>query len=136
MSILRNSRLAPASFMVLACVLGASNAWADRKCEEDPAITGRTCSMVDCLSLQSNVNSACKNPEPVSCRRLSGCNVLRQERDRWLQCYIARTIINSRCWNNGDPGHQRAAAQAIQNVSACDAKIAEPKPVGCADPCP
>ncbi len=66
-------------------------------------------------------------------------------KQRWLDCYRQRTIINSRCWNNPDPqfdqlngnlGHQQQAAQAIYNAGQCDERIAEPEPIGCADPCP
>jgi putative RNase toxin 16 of polymorphic toxin system len=135
MPIPRTSRLAPAALIVLACVLGAGDARADRACEADPSTTGRMCSVAQCLALQLTVNTACKSPAPSSCTRLSGCDALKQERSRWLQCYIARTTINSVCWSGGDAGHQQAAAQAIQNVGTCDARIALPEPVGCSNPC-
>lgn len=121
---------------VLACLLGASGARADRACEAPASTTGRTCDVAECLALQASVNSACKSPAPNSCTRLSGCSALRQERSRWLQCYIARSTINTVCWSGGDAGHQQAAAQAIQNVYTCDARIALPEPVGCGRPCP
>lgn len=111
----------------------AEDAWA-RGCLDPTANVG--CSVAECQGLQVNVNSACKNPAPTSCRNIVGCNPLRAMKQRWLNCYTARTIINERCFAGGDIGHQQAAAQAIQNVSVCDARIALPEPVGCADPCP
>jgi hypothetical protein len=136
MSLFRASRRSPALFALFASIVGTSDARADRACEVDPATSGRTCSMAECLTLQASVHSACKNPTPTSCTRISGCSPLKAERSRWLECYVARTTINSRCWSGGDAGHQRAAAQSIQNVSTCDARIALPRPVGCAAPCP
>jgi len=135
--VMSNARMSKYAAVVLwVSILGAGEARADRACELDPTVTGRTCSVATCLTLQANVNSACKGPAPVSCNSLSGCNVLKREKSRWLQCYIARTTINTSCWAGGDAGHQQAASQAIQNVGTCDAKIALPEPVGCADPCP
>jgi hypothetical protein len=133
---LRFSQYAPAALVVVAAALLASPAHAQRGCSEDPLITGRTCTEIECIGLQANVNNVCKNPPPVSCNSLAGCNVLRRERQHWLDCYTARNIINARCWSGGDLGHQQAAAQAIQNVGTCDARIALPDPVGCGDPCP
>ena len=77
-----------------------------------------------------------QEPAPVSCSRIAGCSALKQERSRWLACYTARNIINTRCWGGGDEGHQQAAAQAIQNVGICEARMALPEPVGCLTGCP
>ena len=131
---LRISKFAPVALALAAAFLFAGEAQAQRGC--DAANPLMLCPLAECVALQANVNSICKNPAPVSCNSLTGCNVLRRERQHWLDCYTARNIINARCWGGGDPGHQQAAAQAIQNVSTCDARIALPDPVGCADPCP
>ena len=131
---LRFSKFAPVAFTVLAAVLFAGGASAQRGC--DAANPLMLCPLAECIALQANVNAICKTPPPVSCSGLAGCNVLRRERQHWLDCYIARNIINARCWAGGDLGHQQAAAQAIQNVGVCDARIALPDPIGCADPCP
>ncbi|QRK10006.1 hypothetical protein JQX13_07865 [Archangium violaceum] len=135
MSIHRSSRLSPALFAVLASILGATEARADRACEADPLVTGRTCDVAQCITLQASVNAACKSPPPNSCARLTGCSALKQERAKWLQCYIARTTINTVCWGGGDAGHQQAAAQAIQNVGTCDSRISLPEPTGCGKGC-
>lgn len=135
-SIPGRARHAPTALLALACMLVAGDARADRACEAPASTTGRTCDVAQCLALQATVNAACKTPAPNSCARISGCAALRQERSRWLQCYIARSTINSVCWSGGDAGHQQAAAQAAQNLGTCDARIALPEPVGCASPCP
>ena len=127
--------LALAAVLVL-CLAGAGPAFADRACTGDPLLTGRTCSEAECITLQADVNLKCKSPAPVGCNNLSGCNVLRREKQRWLDCAISRDRINARCWSGGDAGHQQASAQAWQNVGTCQARIALPEPVGCADPCP
>jgi hypothetical protein len=136
---LRAWRALPASLPALAAVLvlllgGAHPAEAQRAC--DAANPLMLCDVTVCIALQANVNSICKNPAPVSCADLSGCNVLKRERQHWLDCYTARTIINNTCWGGGDLGHQEAEASAITQVGVCSNMIALPQPVGCADPCP
>jgi len=133
-TMLRFTKSAPAVLAVLGAVLFAGGASAQRGC--DAANPLMLCPLAECIALQANVIAICKTPAPVSCSSLAGCNVLRRERQHWLDCYIARNIINARCWAGGDLGHQQAAAQAIQNVGVCDAMIALPQPVGCEDPCP
>ena len=132
----RITKPALATFATLAAVLVASEAGAERPCLQDPAITGRTCPEAECLLLQDDVNLRCKSPAPVSCTRLAGCNVLRREKVKWLDCYAARNRINIRCWGGGDFDHQQKAAEAIGNVAKCEQRIALPEPIGCADPCP
>lgn len=128
------STLAPALFAVFAALLFASPGRAQRGCFAGNPLM--LCPLAECIALQANVTAICKTPPPVSCSALVGCNVLQRERQHWLGCYTARNIINARCWGGGDLGHQQAAAQAIQNVGVCSARIALPQPVGCADPCP
>lgn len=129
------SRFARAAVAALAMLAGAAQAaQAQRAC--DAANPLLQCPVSVCIALQANVNSICKMPAPVSCNSLSGCNVLRRERQHWLDCYTARTIINNTCWGGGDLGHQEAEANAITQVGICTARIALPDPVGCADPCP
>jgi len=133
-TLLRISRFSPAAIAVLAAFLFAGDAQAQRGCF--PGNPLMQCPVEECIELQASVNLICKTPPPVSCSGLAGCNVLRREKQHWLDCYIARNIINARCWGGGDLGHQQAAAQAIQNVGVCESMIALPQPVGCADPCP
>ena len=123
-----------AAVVALLLLGGARPAAAQRAC--DPANPLMLCDVSVCIALQANVNSICKSPAPVSCNSLSGCNVLQRERQHWLDCYTARTIINNTCWGGGDLGHQEAEANAITQVGICSSRIALPQPVGCADPCP
>ena len=101
-------------------------------CADPTANVG--CSLAECLALQADVNAT--KAGLSSCNSITGCSLLRSMKSRWLAHYEARSRINTRCYAGGDLGHQQAAAQAIQNVSNCDARIALPEPVGCADPCP
>ena len=94
------------------------------------------CPLAECLLLQGNVNQICKNPAPVSCEGLSGCNVLRREKQHWLDCYIARSSINKRCFSDTDWDHQWAQSEAIRHVGVCEARMRLPDPIGCGDPCP
>lgn len=129
------SRFAQAALAALATFAGAAQAaQAQRAC--DAANPLMLCPVSVCIALQANVVSICKSPAPVSCNSLSGCNVLQRERQHWLDCYTARTIINNTCWGGGDLGHQQAEANAITQVGICSDRIALPQPVGCADPCP
>ena len=95
-----------------------------------------TCPLAECIALQADVVLICKTPAPVSCESLSGCNVLRREKQHWLGCYTARTIINQRCFGGGNLGHQERAAEAIRHVGVCEARMRLPEPIGCGDPCP
>ncbi|HTG33744.1 MAG TPA: hypothetical protein VLB76_12520 [Thermoanaerobaculia bacterium] len=130
---LRVSRFAPVALVAAGALLFAGEAWADRAC--DAANPLLRCPVLECIALLADVNSICKTPAPQACRNVSGCFALRQERQHWLDCYTARTIMNDRCWGGGDPGHQERAADAIKQVGACDRLIAMPEPQGCADPC-
>lgn len=127
----------------LIAAVATDPAFAQRRCEEDAAITGRTCSVATCLSLQAAVKSpsacgdrAVPGSAPTSCNGISGCSALQAMRTRWIACGNARDKINAVCWRGGDPGHTQASIQAWQNVSNCNVRIALPEPVGCADPCP
>ena len=132
----RAALAALAALTAITAFLGpaAEAALAQRGC--DAANPLMLCPLAVCIALQVNVNSICKSPAPVSCNSLSGCNVLQRERQHWLDCYTARTIINNTCWGGGDLGHQEAEANAITQVGVCSARIALPQPIGCADPCP
>lgn len=118
-----------------AMLLGASSARAERACELPAEISGRTCSVATCIALQDNVNALCK-PKPAQCKPGEGCFNLRTKRQKFLNCYVARSTINVTCWNGGDATHQGEAAYSIEQVGNCDAIIALPEPLGCADPCP
>ena len=100
-------------------------------CADPTANVG--CSVAECIALQAAVDGTKGAP---SCKNVSGCTPLRSARQQWLDHYTARSIINGRCYAGGDIGHQIAAANAIEHVGKCDARIALPQPVGCEDPCP
>lgn len=129
--------------VVFAMLVAGLLVWDDAQAQQG-CVAGNPlmmCPVEECIALQANVHgpNACGDPvsgnSPVACRNIAGCFNLRQTRQRWLNCYTARNIINARCWNGGDLGHQQQAAQAIQNVAACDLKIKLPEPEGCADFC-
>lgn len=125
-----------AGLVLLCSWVGVDDARAVRGCTADPALSGRVCTEATCLALQADVTASCKSGN-VSCNKISGCFNLRAMRQKWLDCYVARSRINTVCWAGGDLGHQQAAAQAMQNVSTCDARIALPTSAGgCADDCP
>lgn len=129
---LRIPKLTPAALALAAGLFFAGQAGA--QCDVNNPLM--LCPLSVCVTLQADVTLSCKTPPPVSCAGLSGCGVLQAEKTKWLACYAARSRINVTCFGGGDLGHQQAAAQAIMNVSTCDARIRLPQPVGCADPCP
>ena len=137
------SKLAPA-VLLAAGFLVAGEAEAQRRCEQDPAITGRTCSEALCIQMQDAVKAgdACGDrfgaPQPKSCKRSLGCAGNQQMLQRWINCRERRNAINTTCWGGGDIGHQKAADQADTNVTNCNSIIALPQSQGgCAqDPCP
>jgi hypothetical protein len=134
MARLRIPRLIPVALVLVAGLLFAGRAQA--QCDvTNPMLT---CPVAECIALQAQVHApdSCGPPAPLACRNVTGCFNLRAMRQQWLNCYVARSRINVRCFGGGDMGHQIAAAQAIQNVYACDSIIALPEPEGCADPCP
>jgi Novel toxin 16 len=128
--------VASAVAALLAATLFAGDALAVRACSDDPAITGRTCPELVCIALQDEVDLLCKSPAPTSCNSISGCAALQAMRARWEACRDARLEINFTCWGGGNPGHLQAVTQTEINIANCDARIALPEPVGCADPCP
>lgn len=138
----RVSKFAPAA-LLMAGILIAGEAQAQRRCSEDPQITGRTCSEALCIQLQDLVKAgdACGDrfgaPQPTSCKRSLGCAGNQQMLQRWTACRDRRNNINLTCWGGGDIGHQQAANQADINVTNCETIIALPMSEGgCAkDPC-
>ena len=126
-------RLVPTAALLLA-LLAAPPAWADRMCELPASVTGRICPVEVCIALQIEVNTV--GMGRLGCNKISGCSALKAMRQKWLDYYVARSRINVVCWGGGDEGHQIAAAQAIEQVTVCDGRIALPEPVGCANPCP
>jgi hypothetical protein len=133
---LRLARLFPAVAAAAAVLALASDASAQRRCEQDPAISGRTRSVAECILLSDAVHAADACGGTISCERITGCSALRAMRQTWLNCYQRRIIVNARCWSNFDLDHQWQAAEAIRHVGVCDARIRLPQPTGCADPCP
>lgn len=132
---LRISKLAPAALLALG-LLVAGEARAERACEKPASETGRVCPVAVCIALQDEVNRLCKTPAPTSCRRISGCAALQAMRARWVACRDSRVEIRSVCFPAGEPGHDLQITMRNGNIADCDARIALPEPVGCADPCP
>jgi hypothetical protein len=131
---LRIPRLFPVALVLVVGLLFAGKA--EAQCVEGNPLM--TCPVAECIALQAQVHApgSCGPPAPFACRNVTGCFTLRAMRQQWLNCYVARSRINVRCFGGGDIGHQTKAAEAIQHVYACDAIIALPEPEGCADPCP
>ena len=89
---------------VVATFAAADATLAERACSETNPLM--MCPVEECIALQASVNSICKNPAPVSCNRLSGCERLKREKQHWTRCALARDLINGRCWGGGDPGQE------------------------------
>lgn len=121
---------------VAAAALLARDASAERRCSEPPELTGRTCSEEECILLSDAVHAPDACGGASSCEDISGCEALKAMKQKWLNCYTRRIIVNARCWSDFDLDHQWQAAEAIRHVGVCDAKIRKPQPEGCADPCP
>lgn len=133
---LRVSRFAPAVFMA-AVLLLAAPAHAQRRCSQDPAVTGRTCPEAVCIALQDIVDLKCKTPAPLACRNVFGCEARTAMRQRWMDCLDARENIHNTCWIGVvDPGHEQAVAQVETSIAKCNTEIAKPKSEGGCDPCP
>ncbi|HEX2254899.1 MAG TPA: hypothetical protein VHQ65_16665 [Thermoanaerobaculia bacterium] len=114
----------PALALAAAILLPAAGAGAERACSQDPVFTGRTCPEEVCLTLQGRVNKHCKE-EARSCNGLTDCAELASARQNRIQCATNRDIINSRCWNGGDPGHREAATNAWRGVNNCNVRMIE-----------
>ena len=75
----------------------------------------------ECARLKARVDAAKQRPAD-----LGGCKAGMSERElgvrraAWLEAATARSIFNQKCWSGGDPGHQRALAQAWQSIRNCD----------------
>jgi hypothetical protein len=128
--------LASAALAAAGVLLLAPGAHAERRCLEDPLLTGRICSEAECVALSDAVHAPDACGGVSSCEDISGCSALRDMRQKWLNCYIRRITVNKRCWSDFDLDHQWQAAEAIRHVGVCDERIKLPEPVGCADPCP
>ncbi|PYQ07813.1 MAG: hypothetical protein DMF82_02840 [Acidobacteria bacterium] len=130
----------PAAVLVALAAAGTlllvPDARAERRCEEDPAISGRICSEAECILLSDAVHAPDACGGVSSCEDISGCSALTAMRQKWLNCYTRRITVNARCWSNFDLDHQWQAAEAIRHVGVCDERMKLPQPEGCADPCP
>lgn len=125
------------TLMLAAAFMAAGLAMADgaqAQCSDtNPEMV---CPLAVCQSLQAVVVANCKTPPPLACRRISGCSALQAMHSKWASCRDARNNINNTCFSGGNPGHKTAADLADLNVRNCEARMALPEPVGCADPCP
>jgi hypothetical protein len=130
------STLARVALAAVAVFLLARDASAERRCSEPAELTGRTCSEEECILLSDAVHAPDACGGVSSCENLSGCEVLQAMKQKWLNCYTRRIIVNARCWSDFDLDHQWQAAEAARHMGICDAKIRKPRPEGCADPCP
>lgn len=133
MTLLRNAKVLLPSVVLLLVLAAAPRAGAERACREDNPLM--KCPVEVCTALQDDVNRICK-PKPKRCSNITGCFNLRQTRQRFLDCYAARSRINVTCWDGGDPRHQAEQVDAIEQVYVCEARMRLPEPIGCADPCP
>jgi hypothetical protein len=135
---LRISKFAPMAFVVAGTLLCVDIAHAQRRCSQDPAVTGRTCPELTCIALQDDVDLKCKTPAPQACRNVFGCAERTAMRQRWVDCLGARETIHATCWIGVvDPGHEQAVTQVNISITKCDAEIAKPTTEGgCKDPCP
>ena len=95
------------------------------------------CPLKVCLALSAAVHSpatcssrACPLP---ACRKVNGCENLKQALSRWIACAAARDTINVTCFAGGDLVHQNLANEARLKAQECEAKIALPRPEGCAE---
>lgn len=108
---------------------------APRGCYEgNPSMT---CPLVQCLALSNAVHApdACSvQGYPLSaCRKISGCQNLKQALARWQRCVAARTTLMVVCFGGGDSLHQALVSEARRHVLECETRIALPEPVGCAE---
>lgn len=133
MTLLRNPKVLLLPVVLLLVLAVAPRAGAERACREDNPLM--KCPVEVCIALQDDVNRICK-PKPKACQNTTGCFNLRQTRQRFLDCYAARSRINVTCWDGGDPRHQAEQIEAIEQVYVCEARMRLPEPIGCADPCP
>jgi len=117
-------------------LLLARDASAERRCEEPAELTGRICSVEECVLLSDAVHAPDACGGVSSCEDIEGCALLQAMRQKWLNCYTRRITVNARCWSNFDLDHQWQAAEAIRHVGVCDERMKLPQPEGCADPCP
>lgn len=81
------------------------------------------CTVAECIGYQATVNAACKTGGARACLPTDDCATLQAKKANRLECYIARNIINARCFGGGDEGHQQQAAQEITGVAVCQALI-------------
>jgi hypothetical protein len=47
------------------------------------------------------------------------CEVLKAKELTWAALAVARNRLNNTCFNGGDPGHQKNAAEAWRVVEKC-----------------
>lgn len=98
--------------------------------------TSMKCPLELCLALQSVVITACKSdPPPTGCKYIAGCEALKAMRARWEACLSARLKVME-CFQPVHAGHSAQVEQIKTVILKCDAKIARPKPEGCAELCP
>lgn len=128
----------PQTLVLLMLAALPGGAWAqevDTGCRPDNQ--RMLCPLEVCLALSAAVHSpgTCSSRAfPLSgCNKVFGCENLQQARARWAACAKARDAINNTCFAGGDNTHRTLAQIAHTKVLECDAKIAKPRPEGCAE---
>jgi hypothetical protein len=134
---LRISQLAPVAFAAAALLLAAPS-HAQRRCSQNPEVTGRSCPEAVCIALQDIVDLKCKSGVKA-CRNVFGCAIRQTSLQGWEACLEARENIHNTCWIGVvDIRHQAEVARVKDEIADCHTQIARPiSEGGCGpDPCP
>jgi len=82
------------------------------------------CTPQEQQALQSDVDNACKQPR--ACAPGTPKAQLPIFRERNLECALARTIINNKCFAGGNVNHRNEAINAYQSVYDCEELMSTP----------
>ena len=80
------------------------------------------CSEEEHAALQKQVHDIC-DENKSKCNPTLDCNTLRFRRQENLNCALARTTLNVKCFDGGDPRHQKELAKAWKAVANCQIEI-------------
>jgi hypothetical protein len=89
------------------------------------------CSPDQHRTLQDAVDAACKIPR--RCDLTQDCATLLSNHRKNLACASARNTVNVICFEGGDSGHRRAAAEALNAAQRCISLMISKKCSNC--PC-
>jgi YD repeat-containing protein len=76
------------------------------------------CTSTQYDGFKAAVDKACHGPS-FSCDCTMSCDELKKRKAMAIACYAARSRINKRCFDGGDPGHQQAQEQAANSIGKC-----------------